>query len=374
MLRVVEAISDANIGGAGRLLINRIKNTDREKFDIVVVLPRGSMLKSVLLAEGVKVYEINGGKDKSFDIKGFIGMLSVIRKLKPDIVNSHGSLNARFAAKICGVKVKLFTRHCDFPVKRIFKFRIVKRVFGFFNNFLSDGCIAVSESAKNNLQALGVNEEKIVVIINGAYPLRALSDSDREIFKKDKRIPLDFMVISIFARLESYKDHVTFLKAAALLKDGNYTFLIVGDGSEDKKIKAVAKELSLDDRVVFTGFVNDVTEWMNITDINVNCSVGTETSSLALSEGMSLGIPAVVSDYPGNTYMVKHNVNGLIFPQRDYATLAENIKRLSKDKKIYDRMRFEARSRFESELNAKSMTKATEAYYLKMYETKNSQD
>ena len=255
MLRVVEAISDANIGGAGRLLINRIKNTDRENFDIVVVLPRGSMLKSVLLAEGVKVYEINGGKDKSFDIKGLVGMISIIRKLKPDIVNSHGSLNARFAAKICGVKVKLFTRHCDFSVKRIFKLGIVKRVFGFFNNFLSDGCIAVSESAKNNLQALGVNEEKIVVIINGAYPVRALSDLDREIFKKDKRISLDFMVISIFARLESYKDHVTFLKAAALLKDGNYTFLIVGDGSEDKKIKAVAKELSLDDRVVFTGFV-----------------------------------------------------------------------------------------------------------------------
>ena len=33
MLRVVEVISDMNIGGAGRLLINRIRNTDKTLFN-----------------------------------------------------------------------------------------------------------------------------------------------------------------------------------------------------------------------------------------------------------------------------------------------------------------------------------------------------
>ncbi len=38
---------------------------------------------------------------------------------------------------------------------------------------------------------------------------------------------------------------------------------------------------------------------MNITDIQVNASYGTEATSLSLLEGMSLGIPAVVSDFEG---------------------------------------------------------------------------
>ncbi len=376
MLRVVEAISDMNIGGAGRLLINRIRNTDREKFDISVVIPKGSMLKELLLLENVKVYEVDGGKNRSLDLKGFKGVLSVLRKLKPDIVNSHGSLNTRIAAKICGVKVKLFTRHCDFPIKGVFRFGITRRACGFVNNVLNDGCIAVSASARNNLLAIGVAEDRIKVIINGAYPLRAFSDLEKTVFRSAVKIPLDAMVVAIFARLEVYKDHITFLKAAELLKNENYIFLVVGAGSEEKKIKAIAKELSLEDKVIFTGFIQDVAIWMNITDINVNCSVGTETSSLALSEGMSLGIPSVVSDYPGNTYMVKNNVNGMVFPQRDYISLAEKIRFLSENRDVYERMRVESRLRFENELNATRMTKITEAYYSDMYGelTKNSQD
>ena len=75
MLRVVEVVSDMNIGGAGRLLLDRIKNMDREKFDITVVIPKGSMLKEPLLLENVNVCEVNGGKNRSLDIRGFLGML-----------------------------------------------------------------------------------------------------------------------------------------------------------------------------------------------------------------------------------------------------------------------------------------------------------
>lgn len=368
MLRVLEVISDMNIGGAGRLLINRIKNTDKEKVDITVVIPKGSLLKSLLVLERVNLFEINGGKDSSFDIKGFFAVASIIRKLKPDIVNAHGSLSARIAAKICGVKVKIFTRHCDFPISRVFKIRIVKKCFSAINDFLSDGIIAVSDSAKVNLCDRGIKKEKIRVIINGVCPIETLTIDKKDRFKKSNGISSSAVVISIFARLEPYKDHVTFLKAAALLKDKNFVFAIVGTGSEEKKIKALAKELDLDKKVIFTGFVFDVTEWMNVTDINVNCSTGTETSSLALSEGMSLGVPAIASDYSGNVYMVENGVNGMIFPQRDPFSLAEKIEALSQNKELYNSMKTASKERFEKELNAVNMTRKTEEYYLELYE------
>ena len=37
MIKVIEAISDANIGGAGRLLTSRIKNADQNRFDYTFV-------------------------------------------------------------------------------------------------------------------------------------------------------------------------------------------------------------------------------------------------------------------------------------------------------------------------------------------------
>ena len=370
MLRVVEVISDSNIGGAGRLLINRIKNTDRQKFDITVILPQGSLLLNELKKENINICEINGGKNKSFDVKSFFEIFKTIKKISPDIINCHSSLCARVAAKILRVRVKLFTRHCDFPMSGLYKIKIFRILIGFFNNFLSDGAIAVSSSAKNNLMELGIKEEKIRVIINGAQPLYVLSREEKISLKEKVNISVDDVVIGIFARLEKYKDHITFIKAANLLKEKKCVFIIVGEGREENALKEYVEKLRLVDKVLFIGFANDVAPWMNITDININCSVGTETSSLALSEGMSLGIPALVSDYPGNMYMIKHGENGMIFPQRDYVTLAKQIELLMENKCFYNDLSCNALNRFKTELNAKSMTKITEAYYREMYNKK----
>ena len=370
MLQVVEVISDQNIGGAGRLLVNRIKNTDISQYHITVIIPKDSMLLNLLKSENVNVIEINGGKNKSFDVKSFFEFLKIINRLSPDIINCHASMSARLAAKILRVRVKIFTRHCDFPKKTFLKIPIIKSIFRFFNNYISDGAIAVSYSAKRNLIDLGVSEEKIKVIINGSQPQRKFATEEKNDFKKSENIPQNMTIVGIFARLEKYKDHMTFIKAANVLKNENCFFIIVGTGSEENNLKKLVKELGVDNKIRFVGFVEDVAPWLNITDINVNCSIGTETSSLALSEGMSIGIPGIVSDYAGNKYMVKDGENGMIFPQRDCFSLAKKIECLMNNKAFYNKLSANALKRFENELNAKNMTEKTEKYYQEMYNKK----
>ena len=102
---------------------------------------------------------------------------------------------------------------------------------------------------------------------------------------------------------------------------------------------------------------------MNIADINVNCSIGTETSSLALSEGMSIGVPCVVSDYGGNPYMVRDGENGYVYRAGDSEDLAAKIEKI-KDGQDYDRLSKNCKSRFERELNALSMSEKTQRLYL----------
>ena len=67
MIKVVNVISDTNIGGAGKCVINFCKNYDKKKFEVVVVLPKDSKLIDELKATEVKIIETDGLKDKSWD-------------------------------------------------------------------------------------------------------------------------------------------------------------------------------------------------------------------------------------------------------------------------------------------------------------------
>lgn len=370
-IKVLEVISDTNVGGAGRLLISRIENSNRQKFEYTVILPKGSLIAEPLKNAGAKVIEINACKDKSRDLKNIFAFYKIIKNVSPDIVNSHACLTSRISAKMAGVSVNLFTRHCDFKVGKIYSVPAVKLAVKMFNTEINDGAIAVSHSAKNNLLSLGVPKKMIKVIVNGAQALKQISEDEKQKIRQNLNIPFDATVVSIFARLEVYKDHKTLLRAAKLLKlNRKIYFLIVGCGTLERELKQYARKLGLDigldKKVRFLGFVDDVSTIMNITDINVNCSIGTETSSLALSEGMSLGVPAIASDYSGNKYIVKNGVNGLTFPQKDHVALAQKILILSKNKALYKKLSLNAKERFHKELNAKRMTRETEKYYLSM--------
>ena len=83
-----------------------------------------------------------------------------------------------------------------------------------------------------------------------------------------------------------------------------------------------------------------------------------------------MGIPCVVSDYPGNLYMVKNKVNGLVYRQRDYFSLAGAIRCLLDDYKLYSHLSKNAKARFDLELNARKMARETEEYYFSLLKKK----
>ena len=372
MINVVEVITDTNIGGAGRLLISKIKNSNKMLFKYTVILPKNSLLIPSLKEAGAAIVEMHGCRDSSFDFKGLIELYDIIKRLSPDILNSHACIVSRISGKLARVKVNLYTRHCDFPIKKELSLPIVKMFIRIFNDVFSDGIIAVSYSAKRNLLLLGIDGKKIKVIINGAEKIKRISDCERKKIKAGFGIPADSTVVSIFARLEDYKDHKTFLRAAKKMSEfDNIYFLIVGTGSLEVELKRYARALGIEKQVLFLGFIDDVSPIMNITDINVNCSIGTETSSLALSEGMSIGVPAIASDYLGNRYIVNDRVNGLIFSQKNHCELAQKIMLLHKNKDFLAYLSKNAKRRYIKELNAKRMTENVEKYYISMLKKKS---
>lgn len=368
MIKVLHIVTDTNIGGAGRLLIQYLRNFDRSRFDISVAAPSGSMLIPLITECGYRVIETEKGHDRSWEKGAVSEYKRIIRAEKPDIVHTHSALSARLAAYLCGVKSRIYTRHCAFePSKKLTTFP-GKQLNGLVNNTLSTAIIAVAHSTADNLISTGIDAKKIHVIINGVEPLRALSPGERLSFRSSLGIGADEFVCLISARLEDYKGHSYLIKTAREVRDAlggerKVRLIFMGDGSEREKLEAEAKDAGVGDIIIFTGFVDDVAPYCNIMDLNLNCSWASETSSLALSEGMSLAKPAVVTDVGGNPYMVTDGVNGFVIPKKNPGAMAEAILRLIRDGELLGRLGQNARAQYEEKFTAAAMTHQLEKIY-----------
>lgn len=365
--KIIEVSSDTNIGGAGKCIIALLENFDRERYELKTVLPKDSLLKEHINNLKVPVIEVDGMADKSLDLYDIRMLVKLFKKEKPDIVHTHGCMSARIAAKIVGAKV-VYTRHSVFePSPKISK-GLGKKINGLVNNYFADEIIAVAEAAKENLTATGISENKISVILNGVKPLDAISDEQKKMFLEKYSIPKDKPIISIVARLEDIKGHDYFIEAAdELLKCGvDAVFVIAGTGSYEDKLKAKVSNLNRQKDIIFTGFISEVNKLMNVTDIQVNASYGTEATSLALLEGMSLGIPAVVSDFGGNPGVITDGCNGYVVPKQNSKLLAEGIFKLLEDKELYQKISKNAKMVYAEKFTDAAMTRNTEKIYNKI--------
>lgn len=367
MIKVIHLLSDTNIGGAGTLLVNYLKNFDKSRFLIKVILPRGSLLKPRITALGYEVIEIDGLKDKSMDFGAIKKLRKIFKKEKPDIVHAHSSMSGKIAAYLSGVKSRMYTRHCAYDPTHALTVFPGKQINGFVNNTLSTKIIAVAEAAKQNLTDTGVDERKITVIINGVEALKPTSPEKQSMLKAKYGIGENDFVFGIVARLEAVKGQKYFIEAAKkmLQKYENLKFIIAGTGAMENEYKKLSEN---NPNIIFTGFIENVAEIFSIIDANVNCSYGTETSSLALSEGMSLKKPAIASIYGGNPYMVTDGYNGYLCEKQNVDALFEKMEKLYTDREEYNKLSENAYRAYNEKFTASKMTKTLEEIYEKEYE------
>ncbi len=365
MIRVLNIISDTNIGGAGRVLINYLQYADREQFDTAVALPRGSLLKAPLEELHTTVYEVDGIADRSYD-KGDVKVLrELIRRVDPDIVHTHGALSGRIAAKQCGKKI-VYTRHSAFPVPAKLRYPPGRWVNKWMNEHYADRIIAVSPAAAANLTDAGVSPRKITVMMNGVASVERADPETCRAFRAKYGLQEGVFTAGILARIEPYKGHLHIVEAAQQLKGEGRKLqvLIAGTGGYEEELRGEVSRRGLEDTVFFLGFQSDVAPVLSVLDVQLNASYGTETSSLSILEGMSMGLPAVVSSYGGNPWLIDDGEDGLIFPNRDSAALARCVARLMDEPDTLRHMGERAVEIFHRRFTGQIFAKNVEQVYL----------
>ncbi len=369
MIRVLNVISDSNIGGAGRVLLNYLQYADRDRFETMIAVPRGSLLCEPLRELDGIVYEVDGLADRSYHKDDVRALVELIRKARPDIVHTHGALSGRIAGRRCG-KVVIYTRHSAFPVSAKLKYPPGRWINKLVNEHYADHIIAVSPAAARNLTDAGISEKKITVMMNGVAPLTRATDEECAALRTELGLPPGMFTAGILARLEPYKGHLYILEAAEQLKREGRSFriLIAGTGSFESEVRGAIAEKQLENEVLFLGFRSDVAKLLSILDVQLNASYGTEASSIALCEGMSLGVPAIASDYGGNPWQIDDGEDGLIFPSRDSAALARALGRLMDEPETLRSMQKRAVEIFHARFTGEIFARNVERVYLNTLE------
>ena len=357
-IKVCHVLTDSAVGGAGRAVAELISATDRERFALSVVLPCGSAVRRLLDGSDSELIEAPYISDRSYDARAIPVLCGIFRRMKPDIVHTHSAFSARIAARLCGVPATVMTHHCAESVKKI-------PFGGMIQRATATHAIAVSRGAAQALAASGMPHEMITVIPNGSSPLRTAGENELDALRKRFGIPRDAFVAGIFGRLEPCKSHEVFVKAAALCcaKAPDMRFIVVGDGSERKKLISLAEKTGLAGNMHFCGFCRDIAPYMALCSVNVNTTVNGEASSLAIIEGMSIGIPPVMCDTPDNRRMTA-GCGILTRPVSAWST-AEAIMKLYRDPDMRKKLSAAAQKRYRERYTAKIFAAKTADVYLR---------
>lgn len=365
MIRILNIISDTNIGGAGRVILNYLRYADRNKFETLVAIPRGSLLKPLLEEAEVTVYEVDGMADCSYASEDVKALQALIRRVKPDLVHTHGALSGRIAAKRCHVPV-VYSRHSAFPVPAKLKYPPGRWVNKLLNEHYADHIIAVSPATRDNLTEGGISPKKITVVMNGVAPVSPISEEEKAALRQSLGLGKDVFTFGILARIEDYKGHLYLVYAAKLLKDrgySNFRILVAGTGAFEEEVTRAVTEMGVEDVVQMLGFRSDAAALLNILDVQLNASYGTEATSMALLEGMSLGLPTIASDYGGNPFVITSGQNGLLFPSKDSAALADAMAELMDHPEEVTIMREKALETYQSRFTGEVFARNTEQIY-----------
>lgn len=128
--------------------------------------------------------------------------------------------------------------------------------------------IANSNMVKNEIiSTYGIDEEKIKVIYNG-FPLEKFDkEKSKENLEKEFSFDLKEKIILYVGSGFKRKGVKEFLEILSKLKNRNFRAFIIGKEKKMDSYKILAKNLGLENKVVFTGARSDVKDFYTMSDI-----------------------------------------------------------------------------------------------------------
>lgn len=179
-------------------------------------------------------------------------------------------------------------------------------------------------------------------------------------------------VVTIIGHISEVKGHTFFLQMAqrVVSRFPDATFLIVGDDIHSGGVYRVAmtefaRTLGVLERVRFLGFVENVPEVLQATDVLVLPSLA-EGLPLTIVEAMGCSVPVVATAVDGNGEAVEEGITGFLIPPADVDALTTRVLQLLEDADLRESMGRAGRQRGLTHFSLATFSERLHALYARL--------
>ncbi|MEM1272027.1 MAG: glycosyltransferase [Bacteroidota bacterium] len=366
-LRVLQIVTNFGYGGAERVAMHLLLNSDPERFESAALSlypPVGSDIEEELSAAGIPKWYCD--KEVGPDWKLFGRIRAVLDEFQPDIVHTHlaGLRYAAWPMWRARVPAAVHTLHNvatqeAFPIVRFvqkiaFRWRVRP--------------VAIAERVRESFKETYRWSNPIELIPNGV-PLATYRTPglERSAWRSQIGIPAGAIVFACIARLQPQKNHALLIDAfAEVAREHTDAFLLLV-GSESTlgpQLKEQAAGTNASDRILFAGTRSDIPDVLNASDAFVLAS-DWEGNPLTVMEAMAAGLPPICTAVGGVPELIEDGRTGYLVPPGNRAELAGAMARVV-DADVRATLGNAASRHAEDAFSDVAMTRRYEALYLEL--------
>lgn len=364
-MKILYLVTKDDVGGAQKYVRDLSEELKKLGFETKVIT--GGRQGVRFLSNKLRPYFLFAN-----DWLALVELFFLFKRERPDIVHLNSSkagVIGAIAAKLSGVKKVIFTAHgWVFNPDNDLSF-IKRNIYILLHRFAArfqDKIINVSEYDRQLAIKHGIaDESKLVTIYNG-LDWKNLDLLDRRTARKTiatlaKTGTEQGMWVGSIGRLVVEKSYHDFINAAALIKNPEVKFFIIGDGPLKNWLLKIIKKRGLEGRFFILSGLAPAAPYLKAFDIFVLSSIK-EGLPYTLLEAMAASLPVITTRVGGMTEIVSER--GLVMQPNMPDELARAIKYLIEKTGIAASLAKQGNDFLKANLNLEQMVEATKKTYL----------
>jgi len=325
-MKIAMVIPNLDVAGAQVMvieLLSRLVKTNDEYVLIVMQKKQHNILSEKVKELNIRLryLTINKRGYISRKIEYYKKLAKVLSEEHPDIIHAHLEYHYTWLYCILNKKIIIETIHSQaYRVKSLL-------ILGEYKLLRKNGLIypvVFSESGRYEFEQLFHESKENITIIPNPVNYKKYLIPDRAYTSEI----INFVFV---ARFEEIKNHDMLLRAFCIAEKEmpDIRLILVGDGKLLEKEKQTAKQLGVENKILFTGQRSDISRVLKESDVCV-ISSKSEAFPLALIEAMAAGLPVIVTSVGGMRDIVKDN--GVLVKSNDEKAFANAMIDLARNK------------------------------------------
>lgn len=361
-MKIFISESSIAVGGQEIAVLLHAEGLVKRGHELQLILEPGSPICAMALAKGLPVRQVPMKRlQYPSAIRAFRSMLVSEQPAILQVNSSRDSWIGSIAAKLVSVRPKVIRiRHISTPLNKNLTTRLLYR-------WLVDMVIVTGgeRTRRGLIDRDGLDADRVVAFPIGLdveYFRPAPADPN---LRLELGLPDKHLLVGLISYLRTYKGHEYFIEAARqiLAKRDDVTFIIVGEGPEEQRIRRLIEQLGLTAQIRMLGFRDDLLNVFRSLDVFVIPSVEGDTIPQVLMQALAMGLPVVSTTVGSIPDVVSEAETGFVVAPRDAQALADRVLPLLDDAGLRARIGANGRALVERSYSIDKMLDRMEAVY-----------